>query len=58
LVSDTRFTLLKEDYTIEISTLFGDERLYQHTLFMASWPIHLECGEERKFTLGLRVERK
>jgi len=58
LVSDTRFTLLKEDYTIEISTILGDEKLYQHTLFMASWPIHLECGEERKFTLGLRVERK
>lgn len=58
LVSDTRFTLLKEDYTIDISTLLGDEKLYQHTLFMASWPIHLECGEERKFTLGLRVERK
>ena len=58
LVSDTRFTLLKEDYTIDVSTLLGDEKLYQHTLFLASWPVYLECGEERKFTLGLRVERK
>ncbi|MGE4454107.1 MAG: alpha-amylase/4-alpha-glucanotransferase domain-containing protein [Sphaerochaeta sp.] len=58
LVGDTRFTLLKEDYTIECETVQGNESLYQHTLFMASWPIVLESGEEKKFTLGLRVERK
>ena len=58
LVADTRFTLLKEDYTIEIATVLGEEQLYQHTLFMTSWPIHLESGAEKKITLGLRVERK
>jgi len=58
LVADTRFTLLKEDYTIEIATVLGEEQLYQHTLFMTSWPIQLESGAEKKITLGLRVERK
>lgn len=58
LVADTRFTLLKEDYTIEIPTVLGVEQLYQHTLFMTSWPIQLESGAEKKITLGLRVERK
>ncbi len=58
LVADTRFTLLKEDYTIEIATVLGVEQLYQHTLFMTSWPIQLESGAEKKLTLGFRVERK
>jgi len=58
LVGDTRFTLLKEDYTIESETVLGNESLYQHTLFMASWPIVLASGGEKKITLGLRVERK
>lgn len=58
LVADTRFTLLKEDYTIDITTTLGEESLYQHTLFMASWPMVLEAGSEQKITLGLRVERK
>ncbi|MGD9926230.1 MAG: alpha-amylase/4-alpha-glucanotransferase domain-containing protein [Sphaerochaeta sp.] len=58
LVGDSRFTLLKEDYTIESETVLGNETLYQHTLFMASWPIVLASGGEKKITLGLRVERK
>jgi len=58
LVADNRFTLLKEDYTIGIDTVLGHENLYQHTEFMVSWPIELESGAEKKFTLGLRVERK
>ena len=58
LVSDTRFTLLKEDYTIDTQTILGEEQLYQHTLFLATWPLKLSVGAERKFTLGLRVERK
>jgi len=58
LVADARFTLLKEDYTIEKSTILGVEQLYQHTLFMTFWPIQLESGAERRITLGLRVERK
>lgn len=58
LVADSRFTLLKEDYTIAIATVLGDEFLYQHTLFMPTWEIRLKPGEEQKLTLGLRVERK
>lgn len=58
LISDTRFTLLKEDYTIDITSTLGDEHLYQHTLFMPSWPLELESGQERRITLGLRLERK
>lgn len=58
LVADTRFTLLKEDYTIEYKTTLGLENLYQHTLFMMLYPIELSPGAEMKFTLGLRLERK
>lgn len=58
LVGDTRFTLLKEDYSIEIETVLGTETLYQHTLFMASWPLVLASGGEKKVTMGLRIERK
>jgi hypothetical protein len=58
LVSDSRFTLLKEDYTIETQTILGEEQLYQHTLFLATWPLCLEAGAEKKITLGLRIERK
>lgn len=58
LVCDTRFTLLKEDYTIDARTTAGDETIYLHTLFMPSWHLALESGEQKKITLGLRVERK
>ena len=58
LVADTRFTLLKEDYTIEYKSTLGMENFYQHTLFMMLWPIELEPGSGKKFTLGLRLERK
>lgn len=58
LVADTRFTLLKEDYSIDYKTTLGEEQLYQHTLYLLVWPLKLAPGEERKHTLGLRLERK
>lgn len=58
LVSDTRFTLLKEDYSIDYKTTLGEEELYQHTLYLLVWPLSLSPGEEQKHTLGLRLERK
>ena len=58
LVSDTHFTLLKEDYTIDYKTTVGEEQLYQHTLYLLVWPLSLAPGEEQKHTLGLRLERK
>ncbi len=58
LVCDTRFTLLKEDYTIEARTTVGDETIYLHTLFLPSWALNLEVGEQKKITFGFRVERK
>jgi len=58
LVCDSRFTLLKEDYTIDERTTVGDETIYLHTLFMPCWSLSLEGGEQKKITLGLRVERK
>lgn len=56
LVSDTRFTLVKEDCTIADTK--GDEHYYQHTTLLCSWKCHLAPAEERKITLGLRIERK
>ena len=58
LVGDTRFTLLKEDYTIDYKTILAEEQLYQHTLYLLVWPLSLAPGEEQKHTLGLRLERK
>ena len=58
LVSDTHFTLLKEDYTIDYKTTVGEEQLYQHTLYLLAWPLSLAPGEEQKHMLGLRLERK
>ncbi len=58
LVADTRFTLLKEDYTIDYKTTLAEEQLYQHTLYLLVWPLSLAPGEEQKHTLGLRLERK
>ena len=58
LVADTRFTLLKEDYTIDYKTTLAEEHLYQHTLYLLVWPLSLAPGEEQKHTLGLRLERK
>jgi len=58
LVSDTHFTLLKEDYSIDCKTIVGEEQLYQHTLYLLAWPLSLAPGEEQKHTLGLRLERK
>ncbi len=58
LVSGTRFTLLKEDYSIDYKTTLGEEQLYQHTLYLLVWPLSLAPGEEQKHTLGLRLERK
>ena len=58
LVSDTRFTLLKEDYSIDYKTTLAEEQLYQHTLYLLTWPLSLAPGEEQKHTLGLRLERK
>ena len=58
LVCDNRFTLLKEDYTIGCRTTLGDETIYLHTLFMPAFTLDLESGEQKKITLGFRVERK
>ena len=58
LVGDTRFTLLKEDYSIVYKTTLAEEQLYQHTLYLLAWPLSLAPGEEQKHTLGLRLERK
>ena len=55
---DNRFTLLKEDYTIGCRTTLGDETIYLHTLFMPAFTLDLESGEQKKITLGFRVERK
>ena len=56
LVSDTRFTLVKEDCTIADTT--ETERHYQHTTLLCSYMCSLKPAEERKITLGLRIERK
>ncbi len=58
LVADTRFTLLKEDYSIDYKTTLAEEQLYQHTLYLLVWALSLAPGEEQKHTLGLRLERK
>lgn len=58
LVCDNRFTLLKEDYTIESRTTVGPETMYLHTLFMPTFELCLESGEQKKITVGFRVERK
>ncbi|WP_320130844.1 alpha-amylase/4-alpha-glucanotransferase domain-containing protein [uncultured Sphaerochaeta sp.] len=58
LVADNRFTLLKEDYTIDYKTTMGQERLYQHTLLLPIWPLAISPGEQKKVTIGLRLERK
>lgn len=58
LVADNRFTLLKEDYTIEYMTTLGPENLYQHTLLLPLWTLNLSPGLQQKVTIGLRLERK
>jgi hypothetical protein len=58
IVADNRFTLLKEDYTIEYTTTLGPESLYQHTLLLPVWQMDLMPGQQQKVTIGLRLERK
>jgi hypothetical protein len=58
LVADNRFTLLKEDYTIEYTTTLGPESLYQHTLLLPVWSLSLAPEQQQKVTIGLRLERK
>jgi hypothetical protein len=58
LVADNRFTLLKEDYTIEYTTTLGPESLYQHTLLLPIWSLSLAPEQQQKVTIGLRLERK
>lgn len=58
LLADSRFTLLKEDYTIDYKTTLAEEQLYQHTLYLLVWSLSLAPGEEQKHSLGLRLERK
>jgi len=56
LVSDTRFSLVKEDCTI--AEAHGEQRHYQHTTLLCAYEIALAPAQERKITLGLRIERK
>jgi len=56
LVSDTRFSLVKEDCTIADTRLV--HRHYQHTTLLCAYKIALAPSQERKITLGLRIERK
>ncbi|HZJ88948.1 MAG TPA: alpha-amylase/4-alpha-glucanotransferase domain-containing protein [Sphaerochaeta sp.] len=58
LHSDTHFTLLKEDYTIEARSTLQEETIYLHTLFMPTWQLELPSGAEQKIALGFRMERK
>ncbi|TAH54511.1 MAG: DUF1926 domain-containing protein [Sphaerochaeta sp.] len=56
LVSDSRFSLVKEDCTI--AEAHGERRHYQHTTLLCAYEIALAPSRERKITLGLRIERK
>ncbi len=58
LTSDTRFSLIKEDYYTDAPTVLGKELLYHHTILLPHLPIHLNSQESATLKLALRIERR
>ncbi len=58
LTSDTRFSLLKEDYYTDAPTILGKELLYHHTILLPYLPIRLSSQESVALKLALRIERR
>lgn len=58
LTSDSRFSLIKEDYYTDTPTILGKELLYHHTILLPYWPVHLNPQETASFKLALRIERR
>lgn len=58
LTSDTRFSLIKEDYYTDAPTVLGKELLYHHTILLPYLPVHLNFQESTTLKLALRIERR
>ena len=58
IASDVRFTLYKNEYSVDMKTLMGKESLYQYSLFLLSFPFDLKIGEKKTWTIGWRIEKR
>jgi hypothetical protein len=58
IASDSRFDLIKDDFWVRLPTVMGMEELYSHTLLLPLWEFNLAPGEEVRWTLAFRIERR
>ncbi len=58
LTCDNRFSLIKEDFYTDCSTLLGKELLYHHTILLPYFSVALTPMEHATFKFALRIERR
>ncbi len=58
IYAKNRFLILTDHYSTTIRTQYGEEDIYQHTVFRPFWQVQLEPGEQWTNTIGLRIEKR
>ncbi|AEC01764.1 alpha-amylase/4-alpha-glucanotransferase domain-containing protein [Parasphaerochaeta coccoides] len=57
LVSDARFSIFHQDFSVPVNTLLGFHEEYQYTELMPVWNVDLPSGAEMTYMLALKIER-
>ena len=57
LTSDKRYTLFKNTYNTQITTLFGEVEIYQYSILLPIWDLDLKPDEEWKCSYEIRIEK-
>jgi len=58
LYSKQRFLVMNSSYSTTITTSYGEEEVYQHSVFRLFWKLDLPPREIWGNTLGLRIEKR
>jgi len=58
LFSAKKFQVRTVHYSTEIKTQFGEEELYQHTIFWPFWHVIIAPNESWSNSFGIRIEKK
>ncbi len=53
-----RFYVMNATYSTVINTTYGEEEIYQHSVYRPFWKIELAPGEQWNNTVGLRIEKR
>ena len=57
VLSDKRYTVIRESYNTTIHSQMGEEDIYQYTRLLPIWEIDMKPGESWETTISIRIEK-